>query len=120
MENYYITYTVNVYEDSYNDGELSNVDYYNGKGLIKANTPKEAIVYFFKNELCFDIELNNLDNEIDNVINCFSYSVLCDDDNIQVRELDNDFQEWKKGNINLYANNIEFKLYKLQQLETLN
>ena len=120
MENYYIIYTVDVYEDSYNDGELSNVNYYEGNGSILADTAKDAICLFFKKELCFDIELNNLENEIDNIINCFSYSVLCDNDNIQVSALDNDFQEWKKGNITLYANNIEFTIYKLQQLETLN
>jgi hypothetical protein len=84
MENikkeFYIKALVDVYKDNYTDGELDWVNYYKIDTFISATTLNEAIKEFFNNNLYFKVDLEYLDYDVEN--NCFYYSVLCDNDNI--------------------------------------
>ena len=115
---FYIKALVDVYEDSYTDGELDWINCYNMDSIIMASNINEAIKEFFNNKLCFNIDLENLEFDIEN--NCFYYSVLCDEDNIEVHKVDLEYKEWKKGEINLYSNNISLYVYELNFIKSLD
>ena len=74
MEKYFISYYVNVYEDSYTHGECENINNYSGSGLINATDAVNAVKLFFNNELCFELE--NIEKIQDEQINCFNNSVF--------------------------------------------
>lgn len=122
MENtkkeFYIKALVDVYEDSYSDGELNQVNYYEESSYLKALNINEAIKRFFNDKLCFDVDLDAL--EFDELNECFVYSVLCDVDNYEVNEKDNEYKDWKKGKINLYTNNISLYIYELNLIKILD
>lgn len=122
MENikreFFIKALVDVSEDSYSDGELRYVNYYETNLYLKASNITEAVIEFFNNKLCFNIDLEYLEFDTEN--NCFYCSVLCDVDNNEVNEKDNKYKEWKKGKINLYSNNISLYVYELNLIKTLD
>lgn len=121
MENtkkeFYIKALVDVYEDSYTDGELDWVNSYKRDSILKASNTNEAIKEFFNNGLYFKVDLKNLDYDVDN--NCFYYSVLCDNDNNEVNKDDNIYKKWLDDKLNLYSNNISLYIYELNLITKL-
>lgn len=115
---FYIKALVDVYEDSYVDGELDWVNYYKIDTFISASTINEAITEFFNNNLYFKVDLEYLDYDVEN--NCFYYSVLCDTDNNEVNEDDNIYKKWLDGKIDLYSNNISLYIYEVNPVKVLD
>lgn len=121
MQKYFIKYFVDVIEDSFNDGELKQVNYYDGEFFIEAANSKVAIKKLFEDKLYFDIDLNNLESLQDDNLNGYFYSVLCDVNNEQITNKEcQDFKEWEKGNINLCANRVNFNIYELNEIKNLD
>lgn len=122
MENikkeFYIKALVDVYEDSYTDGELDWVNYYKIDTFVSALTINEAITEFFNNNLYFKVDLKNLDYDVDN--NCFYYSVLCDNDNDEVDKDDIIYKKWIDDKIDLYSNNISLYIYEVTPAKVLD
>lgn len=119
MKKFFITYTVDVNVDNYDEGIIEdNVDYYSGDYETEADTARDAIVEFFETELSFNINIDSI--KFDDENNCFNYSFLCDEYRTkQVSENDAQFKEWQEGKINLYANNVSFKIYKLENISKI-
>ena len=117
---YRISYNVDVYEDSFKNGELENVNYYDGEFITKANNPKDAIKDFFENELFFDIDFKYMETIQDENLNGFNYSVLCNNDNEEVKTNDSIYIEWKKDNVMLYTNNVNFNIYEIKETKILD
>lgn len=122
MENtkkgFYIKTLVDVFEDSYSDGELDWVNYYKIDTFLSASNINEAIKEFFNNNLYFKVDLKNLDYDADN--NCFYYSVLCDADNNEVDEDDIIYKKWIDGKIDLYSNNISLYVFEVNPVRILH
>jgi len=117
---YRISYNVDVYEDSFKNGELEIVNYYDGEFITKANNPKDAIKDFFENELFFDINFKYMDTIQDEFLNRFTYSVLCDNDNEEVKEGDIIYEEWKKDDVLLYNNTVNFNIFEVKETEIID
>ena len=120
MENlttYKINYFVDVYEDSYSEGELNNVNYYEGEFFTKASSPKEAIKEFFENELFFSLDFKYMDTVQDEFLERFTYSLLCDNNNEEVKKEDSIYKKWLEDKVILYTNTIYFNIYEIKETE---
>lgn len=108
---YLISAYVDVYKESYEEGELENVNNWNHEGIITAENPKEALNIFIENELYFD----NVDVYQDDEI--IYADVLVDEDNNQAGA--NAIEQWKNREINLYNANILFNLHELKEIKAI-
>lgn len=120
MKKFFIKYCVDVTEDNYQNGELNQINYYDGNGFIEANNSKDAIISFFDKNLCFDINIKYLDSLQDENLERYCYNVLCNTNNEQIEKEDEEFKEWEKGNINLYSNCINFNIYSLDEIKDIS
>ena len=115
MKRYYIVSHHDVYIDDYEKGELENVNYYNIKEFVVAETPREAIKKYFDEILCYSFSISSAiithEEDDDEPINRLEYSVLVDDENIEASELERLL--WKEGNKKLYSNNISLYIEEL-------
>ena len=100
---------VDVYEDDYNEGEIRHANYweenheFNHDDLDLAISDAMDKSYYSYNK-------KYLDND-DGVLR---YSVMVDEDNCEASQ--SEIEEWKLGNKTLYSANIEFKLYKIEEV----
>jgi hypothetical protein len=113
MKKYKITSIHDVYEDSYNEGELNFVNGYNLENEIKANNWKDAIKEYFEDFLYYSFDINHADI----YENRLNYSVLVDESNNQIGENDIDYKQWKEDKVKLYSNKISIEI---QELKTVN
>lgn len=114
MKKYQIQSIHTVFIDNYENGEGNQVNLYSLNKIIKAETPKEAIIEYIKDFLYYDISPEHLekDEEKPNVIHT---GALVDEDNSQATE--RQIEDWKKGLINLYSNNIYIVIEELKEIE---
>jgi len=117
MKQFKIKYDVEVYEDSYSQGELNHVNYYNGVFEVNSNSVKEAVKEFFDNELYFDINFDYMELIQDDNLNRFTYSVLCDNDNQEVTQDEDIYKQWLNDEVLLYSNQISFNVYEVVETE---
>lgn len=114
MKNYIIDSEHTVYLDSYENGEMEQVNFYTQKDTIKANSPREAIKLYFEKSLyySFDIKLACIEHEETNKtsINTLHYYVLVDGNNIEASE--SEINQWKEDKKLLYSNNIYLTIFE--------
>lgn len=114
MKKFKIKYTVDVTVDSWENGqEIRPCNYYDGVFEVDTKNYKEAIQKFFKNELFFDVDTRDLSFET--VLDGFSYDVLVDNDNSEVKYDDVKFDLWQNGEIELYNAYIHFNIYEVNE-----
>jgi hypothetical protein len=114
MKDYKIYSVHDVYLDSYENGELEQVNHYTMKSEIHATNPKEAIKEYFKTILCYDFNINDaMISENDK--NILYYSNLVDNGNVQASK--NEIEQWRKNQIKLYSNNTTLFIYELKEVE---
>lgn len=95
--------------DSYQNGELENVNNFDTNGQYKTETPIEAIEkHFYSLGYNFDKNYIDTDEEEENKI---FYSVLCDEENDEATE--SQIELWKKDEKILYSNNMIIYVYEL-------
>lgn len=95
-----------VYEDSYENGELQYVNGYTLDGIYKVDSWQQAVEkHFNENGLSIDIK----DCEIED--NILYTSCMVNFDGVQ--PFDNEIQDFKKGLINLYSDNITVTVQEL-------
>jgi hypothetical protein len=118
MENqikYLVKSIHDIFEDSYTNGEGKQVNSYQMEDQIWAISPAQAIEKYSSKILGFDLDFENM--ETNSCDGSFWASFLVDKENFQASI--EDVEKWKKGEILLYSNNIDFNIYELNQILTL-
>jgi hypothetical protein len=102
MKTYKITTIHDVFIDNYENGEGKHVNSYDLTSECKALTVQDAIINHFNNTvyLPFDFQHADIDKEQNLIFYCNLVNVDNEDPTEHERE------EWKKGKIELFANNI--------------
>jgi len=95
------THTINI--DSWEEGELEEVNYYEVDSTIEAENAKEAILKYFDNILFFDFDFKLAGVETTHIC----YDVLVNSDNEEIKQNDIDFTLWKEGKVTLYNNHVQ-------------
>jgi hypothetical protein len=109
MKNYIIECEHDIYIDSYEQGELENVNWYKTQGKYNAKNPFEAVKEHLKS-LGYDFNKENSEvNE--EMLNLIHYSVLVDNESNNASE--NQVELWEKGDLKLYSNNMAIYVYEL-------
>jgi hypothetical protein len=112
LKKYYIESTHDINIDSYEKGELNNVNYYKMDSIILAENEKLAIEKYSSKILGFDIDFDNLD--IDDETGNIWGNILVDKDNIQASI--EQVEKWKLDKITLYSDIFNIRIYELSQL----
>jgi hypothetical protein len=112
LKKYFIKSSHHICEDSYELGELNQVNWYSMEAQIEAINPAEAIEKYSRKILGFDFDSQNLDIDLDE--GNIWHSILVDRDNFQASI--EDIEKWKEGNIMLYSDNISFSIFELNEI----
>lgn len=111
MKKYKVSIVLDVYETSYNEGELGYVNAWDYKHEVEAGTPMQAIELTF-NSLGFSFNPDFAEiNE--NVLN---YSHLVDRENDEVQKDCSLYRDFMDGKINLYDSNASVTIEELIQV----
>ena len=112
LKKYYIESNHDINIDSYEKGELNNINYYKMDSIILAENEKLAIEKYLSKILGFDIDFDNLDRD-DETGNIWG-NILVDKDNIQASI--EQVEKWKLDKIILYSDIFTINVYQLKQL----
>ena len=112
LKKYYIKSDHDINIDSYENGELNNVNNYKMDSIILAENEKLAIEKYCSKILGFDIDFDNLDidKETGNIWAC----ILVDKDNFQASI--EQVEKWKLDKIILYSDIFNIRIYELNQI----
>jgi len=116
MKTYKINTEHTIYIDSHTEGEGQYVNGYSLNAIIKAETPRKAIEKYFYNTLYlpFKFEDAYMDDENTKVLH---YSNLVDEESQEPAK--HQIEEWKKGELTLYANNIVLTMQELTDINII-
>ena len=112
LKKYYIESDHHINIDSYEKGELNNVNYYKMDSIILAENEKLAIEKYSSKILGFDIDFDNLDIDVETG-NIWA-NILVDKDNFQASI--EQVEKWKLDKIILYSDIFNIRIYELNQL----
>ncbi|NBT59339.1 hypothetical protein EBT16_11205 [bacterium] len=115
MKRYQISSYHEIYEDSYEEGELDRVNSYEiDPHTIEADTPMEAIAKYYNSYMPTEFKPENamLDDEQANIV---YYSSLEDESGLKPSE--DELAEWMEGRMKLYANNATIFVYELVEVD---
>lgn len=111
MKKYQVQINTNVYEDSYSEGEGELVNWFTNDFAINSESPMSAVGEALgKLGYSFSASLSDIDDENDNQV---WYSNLVNVDNIEVREGEAEYDDFKDGKIDLYSANHSIYVYEL-------
>jgi hypothetical protein len=114
LQKYFIRSSHEIYEDSYIHGEGKNINFFNNESEILANSPIQALEKYSSRILGYDLDAENLDHENTGF---FYANFLVDKDCFPAPA--EDVEKWKKEQIMLYSDNINFEIYELIKIITL-
>lgn len=117
MENqqkYFIQSSHDVFEYSYENGEGKNINFYKMEAQILAGSPIEALEKYSSRILGYELDAENIDHENTGI---FYANFLVDKDNLQASP--EQVEKWKKDEIMLYSDIINFQIFELIQIITL-
>lgn len=106
---YQVNLAVDVYEDSYNEGEIRHANFWVEKYEVVADDKVLAISEAME-KIGYSFKAEYLDGD-EGVLR---YSVMVDEDNIEASS--SEIAKWKLGYKVLYSANIEFKVYQLSEV----
>lgn len=103
MKTYLIKSQIDVYKESFKEGEGDNVNCWLEEEIIHAKTPLKALKEFFENKLFFTFDEKLIHQDLENhESNQLFYSNLVDESNVEVLEGSIEYANFKKGFIELY------------------
>lgn len=119
------TYKINtehiIYVDSYEEGELNQVNAYSLDKEVKADSPKQAIEKYYEDFLYYSFSWGGAllphEEEETEEKNTLHYSVLVDEENCEASETE--VNEWKQEEKVLYSNNIFLTIHELKEVEII-
>lgn len=115
MKRYQISSYHEIYEDSYEEGELDRVNSYEiDPHTIEADTPMEAIANYYDSYLPRRYKPENviLDDKRANTI--YDSSL---EDGSGFKPSEDELAEWMEGRMKLYANNAKIYVYELVEVD---
>jgi hypothetical protein len=114
MKNYYITATIFVAIDDFNEGEGEVVNNWDTKSIIKGETPMEAVKTFFEKVLYFSFEEENahIEHEL-NGVNVLQYSNYVNDDNCELAADGKEMAEFAQGKRTIFVANSYIEIFEL-------
>ncbi len=113
MTKYLIKSNTEVFEDNYIDGEGRCVNWHDAKSEINAENPLQAINNYIEKVLCWTNGTLDLDCEEPVYVN------VVDADNCGVGEGNNEWEQFKNGEIKLYNSYTRFKIYQLTEINLI-
>lgn len=112
-EKYIVETYFDVYEDSYEEGEIEHVNCWEYSNKVTAISKEQAIEKAFEElGLSFDFKHASVDEENPQFVH---YSNLVDFDNNEANERDK--EAWKLGDEKLYSANSTINVYRLEQVK---
>ncbi len=107
-----VDYYVDIYEHSYEEGELDKLADYNGNDIktigLKANTLSELVDLIQEEDFTFNNAYVGFVPDV--------YIYMQNTVNKELQPvLDSEIEEWKKGNIKLYSAEATIKIDKISQ-----
>ena len=114
MKNYYITATIFVAIDDFNEGEGEVVNNWDTKSIIKGETPMEAVKTFFEKVLYFSFEEENahIEHEL-NGVNVLQYSNYVNDDNCELAADGKEMAEFAQGKRTVFVATSYIEIFEL-------
>jgi hypothetical protein len=104
MKKYLIESQIDVYKESFKDGEGNHVNYWVTDETIHAETPLKALKEFFENKLYFTFDEKMIHQDLDIYeSNQLCYNNLVDESNSEVLEGSIEYANFTKGFIDLYT-----------------
>lgn len=98
--------------DSFKDGEIEHVNWYNLDHKVMANNPGEAVKNYIEDFLCYSFYSIEQDEF------CGWYAdFLVDNESIEASE--SEISEWKKDKLKLYNNHVNFEVYELNHINPI-
>lgn len=113
MKQFKVTTYHTVHIDSYEQGEGKQVNFYELVSEIKAETIREAIEEHFKNTVYLPFEFDRAEVNEDKTV--MFWSNLVDADNSEPNT--SEIEAWKKGEEELYSNNIDVLVSEIMPLK---
>lgn len=118
MENCKKKYLISSYhqvcKNSYELGELECSNHYNILNTtIKAENINKALELYFKNIICYNLDLEFI--MVNEDFNLIDYSVLVDVNNLEATE--DEIKKWQNDEIVLYSDNIQIKISEIVELK---
>lgn len=114
MKTFKINNHVEVYKDSFENGEGDHVSGWQHSATVAAETPMAAIQNFFDKELYFSFNEENANVYVeDNGKNVLFYSTLVDQDNCEVSQTSGDYENFKNGKIDLFVAHSRITIFEL-------
>ena len=117
MENqfkYFVKSSHDIFEDSYENGEGKQVNSYRMEAHILGDSPIEALERYSSRILGYELDAEDIDHENTGI---FYANFLVDKDNLQASP--EQVEKWKKGEIMLYSDVINFEIFELIKIITL-
>jgi hypothetical protein len=119
MKQFYFNINATIYKESYKEGQSDQVNFWQLKEVIEAETLDLAIEKLFEKKLYFTYkkefaQVNDCDDAINHIL---EYSNLVDNDNSEVLESDKKYQDWKGGKINLYSCDLSIEIFELNAVD---
>ena len=111
MNKYFIESFHEIFIDSYEQGELEQVNYFKCEKIIQADSPINALRKYYEQETARDFSIKNIDIDDELIYDSF----LVDVDNYIATE--KQIQKWKNNEIQLYSENVTFHIYKLETVK---
>lgn len=102
-----------VYIDSYEQGEGKQVNFYTVDTEVKAETIREAAEHHFNNTIFLPFKFEQAEANEDKTV--LWWSNLVDEDNGHAQQYQ--IEKWKKGEKELYSNNIEIMISEIVPLK---
>jgi len=114
MKRFYITLSINNYLDSYSEGEIGHVGYYEQSNVVRADNPTEAVKNYVENILVYKVDEDSL-SKVDDVPYALTGSWMIDEDGTEPTEFQ--LEKFRNNEIQLWVSSIEFYVYELQAVE---
>jgi hypothetical protein len=113
MKTFKVTTYHTVYIDNFEQGEGKQVNFYTIDSEQKAETIRQATEQHFNNTVYLPFEFDKADKNEDNTV--MYWSNLVDADNNEPNK--SEIEAWKKGEEELYSNNIEIMISEIVPLK---
>lgn len=114
LQKYFIQSSHDIFEDSYENGEGKNINFYKNEALILAASPIQALERYVSRILGYELDAEDIDHENTGI---FYANFLVDKDCYPASI--EDVEKWKKGEIMLYSDVINFEIFELTKIITL-
>ena len=111
MNKYFIESFHEIFIDSYEEGEIEQVNYFKCEKIIQSDSPINALRKYYEQETAREFNEDELFTDEIYIHDSF----LVDVNNYIATE--KQIEQWKNNEIQLYSENVTFHIYKLETVK---